>query len=135
MLNSNSITIPPIERLSESAAALAQAAQDAGDTANAHALNKAIWYLQQGITLMPTTGGFLIASATRAGTIHRLSNQFGCSCEAGIRSKPCWHMGGLEIIEAAQQCAVPLDLRLTDARVAILERQAAAEAALLECYA
>ena len=130
----NSITFPPIEILSEVAAELATAAQEAGDTANTHALNKAALYLHQGITLMPTTGGFLIASATRAGTIHRLSTTNGCSCESGMRQRPCWHMGCLEIIEAAQQRAVPLALRLTEARAALLAKQAEAQRLLDECY-
>ena len=38
------------------------------------------------------------------------------------------------IIEHAAQRAVPLALRITEARAALIARQAAAQAALDECY-
>lgn len=100
------LTLPPIAVLAQVAAELATAAQEAGDTANMHALNKAVLQLHAGTVPVPTTGGFLIESRTRGGVVHRFSTAHGCSCEAGIKGKPCWHASLLEIIEAAQQRAV-----------------------------
>ena len=100
------LSLPPIAVLAQVAAELATVAQEAGDTANMHALNKAMMQLHAGTVPVPTTGGFLIESRTRGGTVHRFSTAHGCSCEAGGKGKPCWHASLLEIIEAAQQRAV-----------------------------
>lgn len=120
MATRDSITLPPIAVLASSAHELATAATEAGDTANAHALNKAALQLHQGISITPTVGGFLIASATRAGTIHRVSHVHGCSCEAGINGRPCWHAAAVEIIIDAQARAIPAAkprIRITQAQV------------------
>lgn len=100
------LALPPIELLAEVAVELATAAQDAGDTANMHALNKAMMQLHAGTMPVPTTGGFLIESRTRGGVVHRLSTVHGCSCEAGRSGKPCWHCAAIELIVAAQQYCV-----------------------------
>lgn len=101
------ITLPPIAILATAAHALATAATETGDTANASALNKAAMQLHQGMNITPTVGGFLVASATRAGTVHRVSTVQGCSCEAGQNGRPCWHAAAVEIIIDAQSRAIP----------------------------
>ena len=70
------------ERAAEIAQLRAQTASEAGDRANANALNKAIWHLSTGLKVLPTTCGYLIPSGTRSGVIHRVSAAYGCSCEA-----------------------------------------------------
>jgi hypothetical protein len=105
--NANSITLPPIDLLAKAAEALVLAAQEAGDRARVNALNKAAYHLHQGVAIISTTGGFLIASGTREGVIHRVSNLHGCSCEAGANDKACWHRAVLEIVEHAQRRTVP----------------------------
>ena len=102
------LTLPPIEVLASAAAELSQAARDAEDRANMHALDKAMMQLHEGTAPVATVGGFLIESRTRGGLVHRISNVAGCSCEAGQRSRPCWHQSLIEIIEVAQQRAVSL---------------------------
>lgn len=97
------LTLPTIEALADTAATLTSAAHDAEDRANENALNKAILQLHLGCAPVPTTGGFLIESRTRSGIVHRVSNVYGCNCEAGQKQRPCWHQAILEIIEATQQ--------------------------------
>ena len=72
---------------------------------------------------------------TRGGMVHRISNLNGCGCEAGRANKECWHALLLSVIEHAAQHSVRMADRLSAARAALLARQAAAEAALLECWA
>jgi hypothetical protein len=104
---STAISLPPINVLANAADTLATAAQEAGDVANMRALNKAAWHLHNGLTIIPTTNGFLIPSGTRDGVIHRISNVYGCSCEAGAKGKPCWHMSALEVVEYANITYTP----------------------------
>jgi hypothetical protein len=101
--NPNSITLPPIEILATVAAELSQAAREAGDKANMHALDKAMMQLHSGTAPVATTGGFLIESRTRPGLVHRVSTVHGCGCEAGRNGKACWHQSLIEIVEAAAQ--------------------------------
>ena len=107
--NDSTLTLPPIDVLAAAAGELATAAQDAGDTTNMHALNKAAQHFHDGdIIITPTHGGFLIPSGTRGGIVHRVSNVYGCSCEAGRNRRQCWHMSALEIIELAQTRTMPV---------------------------
>lgn len=95
------LTLPSIEILARAAAELALAAHDAGDKANENALNNAIYDLHMGSVPVVTTGGFLVKSSTR-NMVHRVSNAYGCSCEAGRSGKPCRHQSQIEIIEVAR---------------------------------
>jgi hypothetical protein len=101
------LTLPSITALANAAQVLARAAQDAEDTQNMNALNKAMWQLHQGVKPLPTTGGFLVPSGTLGGVVHRISNVYGCSCEAGAHGRPCWHQALIEVIEVAAQLASP----------------------------
>jgi len=103
---STALSLPPIEVLGVAAAELSQAARDAEDRANMHSIDKAMMQLHAGCVPVATTGGFLVESRTRGGLVHRVSTVNGCSCEAGQRSRPCWHQSLIEIIEVAQQRAV-----------------------------
>lgn len=115
------ISLPPIAVLAAVAAELAQAAQDASDTANMHALNKAAAQLHAGCAPVATVGGFLVESRTRGGVVHRVSTVNGCSCEAGLHGKPCWHQSLIEIVEAAQQRATLPTLPTLPARARYAE--------------
>jgi len=126
------LTLPPIETLAESAAALVEEAGE--DRARVNALNKAMLQLHEGTVPVSTHGGFLLESRTRPGMVHRISNVTGCGCEAGRANKGCWHQSLIELIEHAAQRAIPMADRLSAARAVILERQRAAEAALDELY-
>jgi hypothetical protein len=97
------LTLPSVNDLAKTACKLVQAAHEAGDKANENALNKAIFYLQIGIEIMPTFGGFLVPSGSRTGIIHRISHTHGCSCEAASKGRQCWHQSAIEIIEATRQ--------------------------------
>lgn len=99
-----SLNLPPIELLATAAAELAFAAHEAGDKANENALNNAIFDLHMGSVPVATTGGFLVRSSSR-NMVHRVSNVYGCNCEAGRSGKPCRHQSQIEIIEVAQMRA------------------------------
>lgn len=103
----SNIILPPTNVLAAAAAELATAASQAGDTANTNALNKAMYHLHNDVNIIPTVGGFLIASATRAGTVHRVSHVHGCTCEAAQNGRACWHCSAIEIIELAASRAIP----------------------------
>src|SRR4026207_2097197 len=107
----NSITLPPIAVLAESAAALVEQAGENRPRINS--LNKAIHHLHEGVAPRPTFGGFLVESGTRGGVIHRVSTVNGCSCESGQAGKACWHQAMIEVIEHAAQRAVPMGMRLS----------------------
>lgn len=96
------ITIPDLFLLEDIAAELARTAQIAGDRANASALNKAAYRLP-GVydVLRFSAGDLLIPSATSAGQLYRVSGA-GCSCEAGIHGRACWHSALAEIILVAR---------------------------------
>jgi hypothetical protein len=143
---STDLILPPLAILAESAAALVE---DAGSNrARANALNKAALALHEGVGPVITHGGFLIESATRA-QVHRVDSVYGCNCEAGQLGCPCWHAALVEIIGHAQQRRIPLADRIAAQRKAqasaetpaqryqrqaAIERQAAAQAALDECF-
>jgi hypothetical protein len=97
-------TLPSIEILAAVAADLAYAAHEAGDKANENALNNAIYDLHMGSVPVTTTGGFLVKSSSR-NMVHRVSNVYGCNCEAGRSGKPCRHQALIEIIEVAHMRA------------------------------
>ena len=100
------VILPPANLLQRSAAILA--ANAAGNTPRINALNRAAYHFATGgVALAETFGGFLVTSATRAGTIHRLDNVHGCSCEAAQAGRACWHAAALEIIEDAQRFTMP----------------------------
>ena len=93
--------LPPMHVLAAAAADLARAAHAAGDMANERAINNADYDLHTGSVPMETTGGYLVPSHTRA-MAHRVSDAYGCSCEAGSHGKPCRHAAQIEIIAAAR---------------------------------
>lgn len=104
---STTLILPPIAVLASAAAELVNTTTS---TAEQHALNKAAMHLHEGISIMPTHGGFLIPSGSRGGIIHRIDNVNGCSCEAGRSGKVCWHTQLIKIIEQAQTRAIsPVD--------------------------
>lgn len=104
--NTNSITLPPIEVAQRAAAELAR--ERAGQSSRIHALNKAAYYLALGNTeVVHGFDGFLIASATRANVVHRVSHTDGCGCEAGTNGRPCWHAATVEILERAGRYTLP----------------------------
>jgi hypothetical protein len=113
-----SLILPPLETLDRAAATLIDQAADAS---HERAINKGLWNLQSGIEIRTTTNGFLIPSGTRAGVIHRISNVFGCDCQAAARGHICWHSAAIAIIEEAQRHtmpALPMGERLAAARKA-----------------
>lgn len=115
------LILPPAEISGRSAAVLA--ANAAGDTARIHALNKAAYHLALGdVAIVPNFDGFLVTSATRPGTVHRVSTVNGCSCEAAARGRACWHAAAIEILEDAGQRYTMPDLAA--------ERRARARAAM-----
>jgi hypothetical protein len=79
------------------------------------AVNKALLYALDGAVVRHTLGDYLIASATRTTVVHRVSQQYGCSCEAGSKTQPCWHAELADILAAGR------------AEQAERERQAAAQ--------
>jgi hypothetical protein len=115
-----SLSLPPMSILATAAAELARAAHEAGDKANENALNNAMYDLHTGSVPIATCGGFLVRSSTR-NLAHRVSNVYGCNCEAGSKGKPCRHQAQIEIIEAAQVRAIPVVDRLVAWRKALIE--------------
>lgn len=112
------LSLPPIDQLAITAQELVK--QAAGNKPLINSLNKGILQLHMGAQPVLTAGGVLIESRTRGGVVHRYDWAFGCSCEAGQASKPCWHSAMIAIIETTQARAIPLALRLTDERAARL---------------
>lgn len=82
---------------------LSLAAAEAGDSRNQRALDKAAFHLAQGLQLVNAGSSWLIPSGTRGGVIHRFSERYGCTCEAGQAQKPCWHASAVEIITTTEQ--------------------------------
>jgi hypothetical protein len=124
MSSTNSITLPPIHVLGAAAADIAEEARTALDLPTMRATDKAMLQLIEGTAPVPTIGGFLLESRTRPGIVHRLSATFGCSCEAGLNDRVCWHRQLMQIIRrAAEQFTMPaLDKAETDDRRAEAER-------------
>ena len=103
---STALSLPPIQVLASSAAALVEAAGE--DRSQINALNKAALHLHEGLAPVPTVGGFLVTSGTRGGIVHRFSSTHGCTCEAGSKGRKCWHAALISIIEHAQSRAVTI---------------------------
>lgn len=117
---STAIILPPIAILASAAAELVAATID---RPTINALNKAILALHEGVSPVPTCGGFLIESRTR-NLVHRVSTLHGCGCEAGVKGRACWHSALIQIIERAQTRALPplsLSDRIAAQRRAVLE--------------
>jgi hypothetical protein len=110
------LSLPPFSVLSEAAAALVAEAD--GNKPRQNALNKALWNLAHEIEIIPVAGGFLLPSATRTTVIHRVGSDGQCACEAGAAGRICWHVATLELIERAQQRAIPMAVRISAARAA-----------------
>lgn len=102
---STTLSLPPIGTLARSAAELVRTAE--GNTARVNALNKAMLHLHEGVAPVPTFGGFLLASGTRGGLVHRISTIDGCSCEAARSGKSCWHAALIDILEDAGRHTMP----------------------------
>ena len=116
------VSLPPMDLLQVAAAALAS--RSAGDTPRIHSLNKAGYHFSiANVVITEASNGFYVASATRAGVIHRVDNVSGCSCEAGQRGRACWHAAALEIIIESRKYSMPALIR---------ERSAAAVKAFAE---
>lgn len=95
-------TLPPLHMLAAVAAELARAAHDADDRANERAINNGDYDLHMGSIPVKTDNGYLVRSSTRA-LVHRVSDTYGCSCEAGSHGQPCRHAAQIEIINAARR--------------------------------
>jgi hypothetical protein len=65
-----------------------------------NAINKALLHVMDGITVRESLGDYLIASGTRAGMVHRVSQRYGCSCEAAQKGHPCWHSELADLLAA-----------------------------------
>ena len=109
---STAISLPPAALLSDAAIALLRTAPTA---AARRAIDKALWNLGTGVEIRSTSGGFLIASGTRANVIYRISTTDGCSCPAGASGRGCWHAAALAIIVEAQRHTRPTVARLISA--------------------
>jgi hypothetical protein len=123
----NLITLPPTEIAQRAAAELAR--ESAGQPSRINAINKSAFMLARGVVeVVNGFDGFLIASASRAGVIHRVSHTEGCNCEAGKAGRPCWHAATVEILERAGRYTMPALPRLETAPLGkpLAERIAAA---------
>ena len=92
-----------MELLAAAAADLAAEARPAQDFPTMRATDKAALQLHEGTVPVPTIGGWLLESRTRPGIVHRISVSHGCSCEAGLNGKACWHRQLMVIVERAAQ--------------------------------
>jgi hypothetical protein len=102
----STLSLPPIEVAERAAAILAVNA--AGDRGRINSINKASFLLSKGaVEIASAFDGVLITSATRAGTVHRVSALHGCSCEAAVSGKACWHAALLEILEESGRYTLP----------------------------
>jgi hypothetical protein len=100
------IILPPSEISARAAAILA--ANAAGDRSRQHAFNKAAFMLaREAVEVLHSFDGFLITSASRAGVVHRVSHLTGCSCEAGINGRCCWHQAVVEVLEESGKYVMP----------------------------
>jgi hypothetical protein len=105
---STAISLPPIELLGAAAAEIADEARTVLDFSTMRATDKAMLQLHEGTAPVVTVGGWLLESRTRPGIVHRLSATFGCSCEAGLNDRVCWHRQLMQIIQrAANQYTMP----------------------------
>lgn len=102
----STLPLPPIAIAERAAAILAVNA--ASDRGRVNALNKAAFMLAKGaVEVVTAFDGVLVTSATRAGTVHRVSALCGCSCEAGVAGRACWHGALLEILEESGKYTMP----------------------------
>jgi hypothetical protein len=100
------IILPPVEISARAPAILAVNA--AGDRSRQHAFNKAAFMLaREAVEIMHSFDGFLITSASRAGIVHRVSHLHGCSCEAGVNGRVCWHAALVEVLEESGKYVMP----------------------------
>lgn len=100
------LILPPMEIMQRAAAELARGA--AGNSSRIGAINRAAFYLAiKNVDVLPAFDGFLVASATRAGVVHRVSTVDGCSCEAGAHGRACWHAATVEILQQAGKYTMP----------------------------
>jgi hypothetical protein len=100
------LSLPPIDIAERAAAILAVNA--ASDRARINSINKASFILVKGaVEIASAFDGVLVTSATRAGTVHRMSALHGCSCEAAASGKACWHSALLEILEESAATRYP----------------------------
>lgn len=121
-MQTNSITLPPIEVIAAAAAEIAEQAMRSGDRPLLNATNKAQLQLIDGTAPVPTIGGWLLESRTRPGIVHRLSWTHGCSCEAGANGRICWHKQLLVILErAAESYTMPALPSRAEAQAAVDE--------------
>jgi hypothetical protein len=140
MANANLITLPPHELSSRAAAELAR--ESAGNTARVHGFNKAAFMLaRHAVEIIHSHDGFLIASVSRANTIHPVSHLEGCSCEAGQNGRFCWHQATIEVLERAGRYVMPTlptvetaPLKSPPAQHIAAERFARAKAQMDELY-
>lgn len=99
------------------AAALDQALTElvcaAGNISRVKALRKARYHLGCGVTIVPTSTGFLLPSGTRANVVHEVSFMGDCSCEAGQADRGCWHTAAIDLVELAQRYTRPRCVPLT----------------------
>lgn len=101
------LPLPPVDVLATAASDLAELARQAEDFGAMRAFDKANFHIHEGVTIISTRGGVLIPSGTRGGIVHRVSNLHGCSCEAALNGRFCWHAALVEIVERAQARAIP----------------------------
>jgi hypothetical protein len=100
------LSLPPIDIAERAAAILAVNA--AGDRGRINSINKASFLLAKGaVEIASAFDGVLVTSATRTGTVHRVSALHGCSCEAAVSGKACWHACVLEILEESGRFTLP----------------------------
>ena len=105
------VILPPTAVLETAAAELVGAS---GTVARQNALNKGLYDLLLGAELIAVAGGFLLPSSSRSGLVHRYDNATGqCDCEAGRNGRTCRHAAMIEIVEQAQQRAIPVVERIT----------------------
>lgn len=94
----------------ETLAELARTATQAGDEANANALNQAAYQVGRGVlanVVVDVTGELLIPSKGESGTVYRTG--LLCTCKAGLNGKPCWHAALFEGVQTAQERATAWD--------------------------
>lgn len=119
----SAISLPPVELLGAAAEEIASEAREAEQYATMRATDKALLQLVEGTSPVPVVGGWLLESRTRPGVVHRLSATHGCSCEAGLNDRICWHRQLMQIVaRAAEQYTIEVPSKA--------EAQAQAEAEL-----
>jgi hypothetical protein len=85
------------------------------------ATDKATLQLHEGTSPVPIIGGWLLESRTRPGIVHRISVTHGCSCEAALNGKVCWHRQLMVIVQRAAQSYTMPNLTQAEAQKAVDE--------------